>query len=76
MLAPELLKRKSIFYFFELGRIHNMADGDGGGSGAGSFVWALALIIIVAIIAAVIMSTGNFLHTDKKVDIEIKTPTR
>ena len=52
-----------------------MADGDGGG-GAGSFVWAIALIIIAAIVAAVIFSGGFLSQGDKKIDVEIKAPTR
>ena len=51
-----------------------MADEDGGG--AGNFVWAIALIIIVAIVAAVVMSGGFLSGGDKKIDVEIKTPTR
>jgi hypothetical protein len=59
---------------FEDRRIKKMADGEG--SGAGSFVWAIALIIIAAIVAAVIFSGGFLTQGDKKIDVEIKTPTR
>ena len=51
-----------------------MADGEG--SGAGNFVWAIALIIIAAIVAAVVLSGGYLTQGDKKVDVEIKAPTR
>ena len=51
-----------------------MADEDGGGPG--NFVWAIALIIIVAIIAAVVMSGGFLSRGDKKIDVEINTPSR
>ena len=77
-MAPELLKCLALYVHIGNSlsrRLGIMADGDGG-SGPGNFVWAIALIIIVAIVAAVVMSGGFLSGGDKKIDVEIKTPTR
>ena len=51
-----------------------MADENGSG-GMGAAVWALALVAIVVVIVAVLFS-GRFLDSgDKKIDVEINTPS-
>jgi hypothetical protein len=52
-----------------------MADGEGNSTGS-NVVWAIALVIIVAIVAFVLMNSGNlFSGGDKKIDVEVSAPS-
>ena len=51
-----------------------MADGDGGGGSAG--VVAVLVIFVIVIIAALFVFGGRIFNGNKKIDVNIQTPSK
>jgi len=51
-----------------------MADGDGGGGGSAGVV-AVLVIFVIVIVAALFVFGGRIFKQNKKIDINIQTPS-